>query len=135
MAHGPSCAWDQQVVWLRPGLGRQQACSAVPPSCLCTLCTPLCPLYASAQQAKRQAQLEHLVAAKRLEDRVAGILARVERELDDAGALGGVRWESSSCGCGMAGALAGCRWVGHAQPPHCCMPDKKPSCGMHCMVA
>lgn len=41
------------------------------------------------EQAKRQAQLEHLVAAKRLEDRVAGILARVERELDDAGGWGG----------------------------------------------
>ncbi|PRW58330.1 LETM1 and EF-hand domain-containing mitochondrial [Chlorella sorokiniana] len=37
-----------------------------------------------ALEAKRQAQLEHLVGAKRLEDRVAGILARVERELDDA---------------------------------------------------
>ncbi|KAL4859684.1 Mitochondrial proton/calcium exchanger protein [Chlorella vulgaris] len=35
-------------------------------------------------EAKRQAQLEHLVGAKRLEDRVAGILQRVERELDDA---------------------------------------------------
>ena len=43
-------------------------------------------------QAQRQSQLEHLVGAKRLEDRVASILQRVERELDDAGgwvAVGG----------------------------------------------
>ncbi|KAL4423518.1 hypothetical protein ABPG77_003651 [Micractinium sp. CCAP 211/92] len=34
--------------------------------------------------AQRQGQLEHLVGAKRLEDRVAAILQRVEHELDDA---------------------------------------------------
>lgn len=42
-------------------------------------------IHTRALQANRQAQLEHLVGAKRLEDRVAGILARVERELDVAG--------------------------------------------------
>lgn len=43
-------------------------------------------------QAKRQAQLEHLVGAKRLEDRVAGILRRVEKELDVAGGWWGGGW-------------------------------------------
>ena len=54
-----------------------------PPPCFPHRCR--CPCARCLPQAQRQSQLEHLVGAKRLEDRVAAILQRVERELDDAG--------------------------------------------------
>ncbi len=79
-----NCTW---------GVAESPALCSGSPSPLPTLASqyphpPTLPSSSSQPQAKRQAQLEHLVAAKRLEDRVAGILARVERELDDAGGWG-----------------------------------------------
>ena len=46
------------------------------------------------------------MGAKRLEDRVAGILRRVEKELDVAGVWG---WRGRGPGSGRLGGGAGCR--------------------------
>ena len=51
------------------------------------------------------------MGAKRLEDRVASILQRVERELDDAGGWGGRagRWVGGWVGAGTSGWVGGRR--------------------------